>query len=129
MEFPAELKYSASHEWVRVDGTRATIGITDYAQDALGDVVYVEIPDPDREVTAGKPFGVIESVKAAEDLYAPVSGKVVEANTAVIDNPEIVNQSCYGDAWMMVVELSNPTELDALMDADTYRMQCEAEHH
>jgi len=129
VNFPTEQRYSASHEWVRVEGNRATIGITDYAQDALGDIVYCELPDAGRELVAGKPFGVVESVKAAEDLYAPISGKVVEANMAVIDNPEVVNQSCYGDGWMLVVELSHPGELDGLMDADAYRVKCEAEHH
>lgn len=129
MDFPTELKYSASHEWVRVDGNRATIGITDYAQDALGDIVYCELPEAGRELFAGRPFGVVESVKAAEDLYAPISGKVLDTNLAVIDNPEIVNRSCYLDGWMVMVEITAPAELTSLMDAEAYRAKCEAEHY
>lgn len=129
MDFPEELKYSETHEWVRVDGSRATIGITDYAQDALGDVVYVELPDPGREIKTGQPFGVIESVKAAEDLYAPLSGKVLDSNPAVVDTPEIVNQSCYRNAWMIVVEVRNPAELASLLSATDYQRKVEQEHH
>jgi glycine cleavage system H protein len=129
VDFPQELKYSETHEWVRVEGQQVTIGITDYAQDALGDVVYVELPEVGEEILAGKAFGVIESVKAAEDLYAPVTGKVVESNTSVIDEPEIVNDSCYEKGWMIVVDIANPNELHSLLGPDDYRTKVEQEHH
>ncbi|CAM3353903.1 glycine cleavage system protein GcvH [Hydrogenibacillus schlegelii] len=121
MEFPAELRYSREHEWVRVEGNRAYIGITDFAQDELGDIVYVELPEVGATVTAGEPFGTVESVKTVSELYAPVSGTVVEVNARLADEPELVNRAPYTDGWMIVVEMSRPEELAALLDAEAYR--------
>ncbi len=120
MSVPTNLKYTQEHEWARVEGNRATVGITDYAQHQLGDVVYVELPKVGATVQAMKPFGVVESVKAASDLFSPVSGKVVEVNSALTDSPEAVNESPYENGWMIVVELSKPEELDALMAPTAY---------
>lgn len=127
MEFPQDLKYTKEHEWVKVEGDIATIGITDYAQDSLGDVVYVELPHEGGSVTKSEPFGVVESVKAVSDLYSPVSGTVAEVNDAIIDSPEAVNDDPYGDAWMIKVELSSPDELDDLLSADDYQSFIEEE--
>jgi glycine cleavage system H protein len=121
LHFPAELKYCETHEWLRVEGNRATVGITDYAQSELGDVVYVELPDAGKEIEPEVPFGTIESVKAVADLFCPLNCKVVEVNNAVIDSPDIVNQSPYGDGWMIVVEVADPSQFDALLDAETYQ--------
>ncbi|MBF8376398.1 glycine cleavage system protein GcvH [Alicyclobacillus mali] len=121
MNIPEGLKYSREHEWVRVEGSRAYIGITDYAQDELGDIVYVELPDKGAEVRAGDTFGTVESVKTVSDLYAPVSGRVVEVNESLADAPEKVNESPYEEAWMIVVEMSDPSELEALLDGEAYR--------
>lgn len=120
MEFPKNLKYSEEHEWVRVEGNRAIIGITDYAQSELGDIVFVELPEVGAEVKQNEPFGSVESVKTVSELYAPVSGKVVEVNGELDGSPELVNQSPYGKGWMIVVEMSDPSELDNLMDAEAY---------
>ena len=117
------LYYSESHEFVRVEGDFGFIGITDYAQNALGNVVYVDMPEVDDEVEAGEEFGAVESVKAASDLYAPVSGTVVEVNEALEDQPELINQDAF-ENWIIKVELSNKTELDALMDAKAYEAFC-----
>ena len=117
------LYYSESHEYVRVEGEYGYVGITDYAQNALGNVVYVDMPDVDDEVTAGEEFGAVESVKAASDLISPVSGKVVEVNDALDDQPELVNQAPY-DNWIIKVELSDKVELDSLMDAAAYEAFC-----
>ena len=117
------LYYSESHEYVRVEGEYGYVGITDYAQNALGNVVYVDMPDVDDEVTAGEEFGAVESVKAASDLISPVSGKVVEVNDALDDQPELVNQAPY-DNWIIKVELSDKVELDNLMDAKAYEEFC-----
>jgi glycine cleavage system H protein len=127
-EFPNELKYLASHEWVRVaeDGT-ATVGISDHAQEALGDVVYVELPDVGRELEAGGEAAVVESVKAASDVYAPVSGAVIEVNQTLDDAPEKVNESPYGEGWFFRIQISNPAELDRLLDATAYQAVCEEE--
>jgi len=121
MEFPEELKYTEEHEWVLVEDDIATIGITDFAQDSLGDVVFVELPEVGAKVVAGKPFGVVESVKAVSDVYAPVTGEVVEVNEELPDTPEVVNSSPYDDAWMIKVRLADPAELDELMDAEAYQ--------
>ncbi|ACV58710.1 glycine cleavage system protein GcvH [Alicyclobacillus acidocaldarius] len=121
MNIPEGLKYSREHEWVRVDGSRAYIGITDYAQDELGDIVYVELPEVGAELKAGETFGTVESVKTVSDLYAPVSGRVVEVNEALASAPEKVNESPYEEAWMIVVEMADPSELEALLDAEAYR--------
>jgi glycine cleavage system H protein len=120
MEFPKNLKYSEEHEWVRVEGNRAIIGITDYAQSELGDIVFVELPEVGAEVKQNEPFGSVESVKTVSELYAPVSGKVVEVNGELDGSPELVNQSPYDKGWMIVVEMSDPSELDNLMDAEAY---------
>src|SRR3990170_289226 len=127
MEFPQDLKYTKEHEWVKVDGDIATIGITDYAQDSLGDVVYVELPQEGGSVTKNEPFGVVESVKAVSDLYSPVSGTVAEVNDAIGDSPEAVNDDPYGDAWMIKVQLSNKDELNDLLTADEYQKYIEEE--
>ncbi len=121
MEFPKDLKYTKEHEWVKVEGDAATVGITDYAQDSLGDVVYVELPQEGGSVTKNEPFGVVESVKAVSDLYSPVSGTVHEVNDAVIDSPEAINDDPYGDAWLIKVELSNTDDLDDLLTAEEYQ--------
>ena len=118
------LYYSESHEYVRVDGEYGYIGITDYAQNALGNVVYVDMPDVDDEVEAGEEFGAVESVKAASDLISPVSGTVVEVNEALDDQPELVNQDAY-ENWIIKVEMSDKSELDNLMDAAAYTAFCE----
>ena len=128
MEFPEELKYTEEHEWVMVEGDLAMIGITDFAQDALGDVVFVELPAVGTEVTTGKAFGVVESVKAVSDVYAPVSGTVEEINEELPDAPEIINTSPYGDGWMIKIRMSNPGELDGLMDAAAYQAHLAEEH-
>ena len=121
------LYYSESHEYVRVEGDFGFIGMTDYAQNALGNVVYVDMPDVDDEVEAGEEFGAVESVKAASDLYSPVSGTVVEVNEALDDQPELINQDAF-ENWIIKVELSDKTELDNLMDAQAYAAFCEKEH-
>ncbi|HEY0829454.1 MAG TPA: glycine cleavage system protein GcvH [Bacilli bacterium] len=121
MEVPAELKYSEEHEWARFVGTRVTIGITDFAQGELGDIVFVELPEVGSVVEFGEPFGSVESVKTVSELYAPLSGKVVEINSVLIDSPEKVNESPYQDGWMIVVEYSDPGELDKLWSAEKYK--------
>ncbi|MBD5226460.1 MAG: glycine cleavage system protein GcvH [Bacteroides sp.] len=118
------LRYSDSHEWVKVDGDIATIGISDYAQHALGDIVYVDMPEVGDEVTAGEDFGAVESVKAASDLISPVSGEVVEINEALEDEPELVNKDAF-ENWIIKVRLSDPGEVDALLDAAAYAKLCE----
>ena len=114
------LKYSESHEWVKVEDGLAVIGVTDFAQAEMGDITYVDMPDVDDEVTAGEEFGALESVKAASDLFAPVSGKVVAVNEALDDTPELVNEDAF-ENWIIKVEMSDPSELDALMDAAAYK--------
>ena len=114
------LYYSESHEYVRVEGEYGYVGITDYAQSQLGNVVYVDMPEEDDEVTAGEEFGAVESVKAASDLLSPVSGEVVEVNTALEDEPELINQDAFAN-WIIKVKLSDPSELESLMDAAAYR--------
>ncbi|TFH85471.1 glycine cleavage system protein GcvH [Billgrantia azerbaijanica] len=125
---PANLRYNDSHEWVldNGDGT-ATIGITDHAQEALGDVVFVELPEVGRTLEKGEEFGVIESVKAASDLYAPVAGDIVEVNEALEDAPETVNETPYGDGWLMKVRLADASDIDELLDADAYQALVDAE--
>ena len=126
---PAELKYSKEHEWIKVDGKRGRVGITDHAQKALGDVVFVELPKVGRTVKQMETFGVVESVKAVSDLYSPVGGAVVEANAALESQPEMVNKDCYGAGWIIVVEIADPKELDALMDAKAYEAFLASEGH
>ncbi|MFI5237145.1 MAG: glycine cleavage system protein GcvH [Ignavibacteriales bacterium] len=121
MKLPENVKYTNDHEWVRVDGKIGTIGITEYAQGELGDVVFVDI-DPDiKEITKGASFGTIEAVKTVSDLFAPFTGKVTEMNKKLVDSPEIVNSDPFGDGWMIKAELNNPAELNDLLDASQYR--------
>lgn len=127
MEYPDDLKYTKEHEWARAADGRITIGITEYAQDALGEVVYVELPRTDSEVSKEETFGVIESVKAVSDLYSPITGKVVEVNSALIDSPEMVNSEPYGDGWLIVAEPADLAELDELMSAKEYEEFVESE--
>jgi len=115
------LRYTRTHEWVRVEGDVAVVGVTDFAQSELGDITYLELPEPGTVVKQGESMGVIESVKAASDIYAPVSGEVVEANRSVVDSPELVNKSPYDEAWLVKIRLSAPEELERLMDAAAYR--------
>ncbi|MCL6442693.1 MAG: glycine cleavage system protein GcvH [Alicyclobacillus sp.] len=119
-DIPAGLKYSKEHEWVRVEGNVAYVGITDFAQDELGDIVFVELPGEGTTVTANETFGTVESVKTVSDLFAPVSGKVVKVNTELQDAPERVNESPYDQGWMIAIEMSQPDELDSLLDAAGY---------
>ena len=119
MSYPADLKYTKEHEWIRVDGGNGTIGITDFAQQQLGDVVYVELPEVGSSMTAGQVFGTIESVKAVSELFAPVSGEVTEVNTSIKDRPDHVNSKPH-ETWMVKVKLSNTGELGSLMDAKAY---------
>lgn len=118
--FPENLKYSKDHEWTRVEGDEVVIGITSFAQDQLGDVVYVELPEVDGEIKEGQPFGVVESTKAVSELFAPISGKVVGRNDPLMDAPEKVNEDPFGEGWMIRVKPSNPAELEALLDAAAY---------
>lgn len=127
--YPADLKYSKEHEWVKIEGTRGRIGLTHHAQSALGDVVFVEVPTVGRAVKQMEAFGVVESVKAVSDVYSPVSGAVVEVNAALETTPELVNKDCYGAGWIVVVEMANPKELDALMDATAYEAFLASEGH
>jgi glycine cleavage system H protein len=120
MEYPQDLRYARNHEWVRVDGTRVTMGISDYAQDALGDVVYVELPKSGTTVERGEAFSEVESTKSVSDVYAPVTGTVVEVNAALDATPELVNTDPYGEGWFVVIEATDPSELDDLLDADAY---------
>jgi glycine cleavage system H protein len=121
MSVPAELRYTTDHEWVRRDGNLVHIGITDYAQDALGDVVYVQLPDTGSSVSAAASFGEVESTKSVSDLYAPVSGVVVSVNDALADTPQLLNDDPYGEGWICTIEMSAPEQFDALLDADAYR--------
>jgi len=117
---PADIKYSETHEWVKVEGDTVLIGITDHAQELLGDIVFVDLPDGGSEFAKGAELGVIESVKAASDLYMPLAGEVVEANSALTDAPDTVNQSPYEDGWLVRVRVQNTAELDELMTAEAY---------
>ena len=119
--YPADLRYHPEHDWVRVDGDEATFGVTWYAQDALGEVVYYDPPAVGDTVTAGSSYGELESVKAVSDIIAPASGEVIAVNDKVSDAPELVNSDPYGDGWLITVRLSDPSELDALMDEPAYR--------
>ena len=121
MEFPDDLRYTKEHEWARREGSRVRVGITDFAQDALGDVVYVDIPEVGASVQASTPFGEVESTKSVSDVYSPVSGTVAERNPLVDDRPELVNEQPYGDGWLVVLEVSDPSALEGLMNAAAYR--------
>lgn len=120
MNIPKELKYSNDHEWVKIEGNKATIGVTDFAQSQLGDVVFVELPEVGAEVAAGSGFSVIESVKAVSDIYAPLSGTVIEINEVLADAPETVNQDAYGAGWIVILEISDESQLGELLDSDAY---------
>ena len=120
MNVPEELRYSTDHEWVRVEQGLLRVGITDYAQDALGDVVYVELPDVGTAVVVGEPFGEVESTKSVSELYAPVSGVIAEVNPLLSESPEKINADPYGDGWMCVIEFNDPDEIDALLDSAGY---------
>jgi len=125
IEIPSELRYTNEDEWCRVEGARVVVGVTDYAQQQLGDIVFVELPAVGTAVERGEPFGVIESVKAVSDLYSPISGVVVEVNPGLADHPELVNEDCYADGWMIAIEANEPSELDGLLDAARYRKHVE----
>jgi glycine cleavage system H protein len=120
MNVPAELRYSSDHEWVRADGAAVRVGITDYAQEALGDVVFVQLPEVGSTVQAGGELGEVESTKSVSEIYAPVAGEVTEVNLALEDSPELVNNDPYGEGWMVVIALSDPAAVDALLDAEAY---------
>lgn len=121
MNVPAELKYTKEHEWIRVEGDKAVVGITDYAQSQLGDVVFVECETVGDELEAEEVFGTIEAVKTVSDLYLPVGGEVLEFNTALEDEPELVNKDPYGEGWIVKIKLNDPAEVEALMSADAYK--------
>jgi len=121
MNFPEDLKYTREHEWARVKGKRVVVGITEFAQDQLGDVVYVELPDVGDPVKKGESFGVVESTKAVSELFAPVTGKVVEVNDPLSDAPETINEDPYEEGWLIAIEPSDPEELEELMDAKGYQ--------
>jgi glycine cleavage system H protein len=120
MASPTDRRYTRTHEWVLLDGDIATIGVTDHAQNELGDITYLELPDPGTEVEATKPLGVVESVKAASDVYSPVDGEIVERNDELLDTPENVNTSPYEGAWLVRIRLANPDQVNDLMDSDAY---------
>ena len=128
-EFPTELKYLQTHEWARLEGDVVVVGISDHAQDALGDVVYVELPELDSAVAAGDEVAVVESVKAASDIFAPVGGTVIAINEGLDDAPELVNDSPYGDGWFFKIAAEDTSELEGLLDAEGYKQVCEAEDH
>ncbi|MCQ3809862.1 MAG: glycine cleavage system protein GcvH [Acidimicrobiia bacterium] len=120
MNVPGELRYSEDHEWIKVEGNRVSLGITDYAQDALGDVVFIELPPVGTDVACGEPFSEVESTKSVSEIYAPVSGVVVEVNNDLIDHPERLNEDPYGEGWICVIEASDLSELENLLDAAAY---------
>ena len=120
MEIPTNLKYSKEHEWIQVEGNLATLGITDYAQEELGDIVNLELPDEGDEIAKDEPLGAVESVKASSEIFSPISGKVVEINEPLMNSPETINEDPYDEGWMVRIELSNVSELDGLMSAAEY---------
>ena len=129
MTVPSDRQYTRDHEWVRIDGDEATVGITDYAADQLGDIVFVELPDVGRTLEGGRPFGVVESVKAVSDLFAPVSGEVVAANDALTSGPELVNESPFEGAWMIKIRLADPSAAESLLDASAYEQHAASSGH
>ena len=120
MSTPSDLRYTRDHEWVRVDGEEATIGITQYAADQLGDIVFVELPEAGRGLEEAKPFGVVESVKAVSDLFAPVTGEITAVNDALAADPELINSDPYGQGWMVKLHVTDPSQLDDLLDGEAY---------
>lgn len=129
MNAPRDLRYTTTHEWVRTEDGVVTVGLSDYAQNELGDITFLELPEVGDEVTKGEPLGVVESVKAATDIYAPVSGEVVAHNDVAIDSPELVNNSPYGNGWLIKIRMSEPEQLDELMNATTYDEFAESATH
>lgn len=127
MKIPADLLYTKQHEWIAIDGDTATVGITDYAQQELGDIVYVELPEVGRSFEAEDSFGSVESVKAVSNIYMPMSGKVIEVNEDLADAPEIVNQDPYGEGWLIKIQLTDPSQADELMSAEEYEQYLEEE--
>jgi glycine cleavage system H protein len=127
VEFPEELRYTAEHEWARVEGERIRVGITDFAQDALGDVVYVDLPEVGARVEAEQPLGEVESTKSVSDVFSPVSGTIVERNPLIDERPELVNEQPYGDGWLVVVDPDEVTAASELLDVDAYRALTEAD--
>jgi glycine cleavage system H protein len=127
MEVPKDLKYTQEHEWIRIDGKKAVVGITEFAQEQLGDIVFVELPEVGSEVEQHSPFGVVESVKTVSDLYAPASGKVTAVNKDLETNPESVNSEPYGVGWIVEIELFNEKDIESLLDVDAYKEQCQKE--
>jgi len=121
VEFPEDLRYTKEHEWARADGARIRIGITDFAQDALGDVVYVDLPEVGAEVTASQAFGEVESTKSVSDVFSPLSGTIVERNPLLDERPELVNEQPYGDGWLIVIEVADPALVEQLLDAAAYQ--------
>ncbi|HEX6843484.1 MAG TPA: glycine cleavage system protein GcvH [Actinomycetota bacterium] len=121
MEFPEDLRYTKEHEWARAEGGRVRVGITDFAQDALGDVVYVDLPEHGAAVEADQPLGEVESTKSVSDVYSPIAGTIVERNPLLEDRPELVNEVPYGDGWLVVIEPADPAAVEGLMDAGAYR--------
>jgi glycine cleavage system H protein len=129
VEFPQDLRYTKEHEWVRDEDGRARVGITDFAQDALGDVVYVDLPEVGATVEAGQPLGEVESTKSVSDVFSPISGTVAERNAAVDEHPELVNEQPYGDGWLVVIDPSEPSQMDGLLDAEAYRSSLDLDAH
>ena len=121
MNIPEELRYTEEHEWVKLDGNVATVGITDFAQSELGDIVYLEIDTLDSEINSNDVFGTVEAVKTVSDLFMPVNGKVIEVNSSLEDNPEVVNDDPYGEGWIIKIEVSNPSDINALMSSEEYK--------
>jgi glycine cleavage system H protein len=121
VEYPEDLRYSREHEWARSENGRVRVGITDFAQDALGDVVYVDLPEPGTQVTSGQAFGEVESTKSVSDVFAPVSGTIVERNAALEEHPELVNEHPYGDGWLVAIDPADPADIEVLLDAAAYQ--------
>ena len=121
MNIPEELRYTEEHEWVKLNGNVATVGITDFAQSELGDIVYLEIDTLDSEINSNDVFGTVEAVKTVSDLFMPVNGKVIEVNSSLEDNPEVVNNDPYGEGWIIKIEVSNPSDIDTLMSSEEYK--------
>lgn len=128
MEFPDELRYTREHEWARLEGARVRVGITDYAQDALGDVVYVDLPEVGAEVDAEQPLGEVESTKSVSDVYSPVSGTIVERNPLLEERPELINQQPYAEGWLVTIQMRDAAQFDALLDAAAYTALLDAPH-
>lgn len=127
MNIPEDLKFTTEHEWIRIDGDIATVGITDYAQEQLGDIVFIELPEEQENVEKGDTFGVVESTKSVSDLYVPLTGTVIETNDPLLDSPEIVNEDPYGEGWMLRLKIKRPNEVKELIDSKAYQKLIEEE--